>query len=30
MSAACTLRARDRGGPELALQVLICPVSTTT
>ena len=26
MSAACTLRARDRGGPELALQVLICPV----
>ena len=26
MTAACTLRARDRGGPELALQVLICPV----
>jgi acetyl esterase/lipase len=26
MSAACALRARDRGGPELALQVLICPV----
>jgi acetyl esterase len=26
MAAACTLRARDRGGPELALQVLICPV----
>jgi acetyl esterase len=26
MSAACALRARDRGGPELALQILICPV----
>lgn len=26
MSAACALRARDRGGPKLALQVLICPV----
>jgi len=26
MSAACTLRARDRGGPALSLQVLICPV----
>jgi acetyl esterase len=26
MSAACTLRARDRGGPELFLQVLVCPV----
>jgi acetyl esterase len=26
MAAACALRARDRGGPELALQVLICPV----
>ena len=26
MSAACALRARDRGGPELALQVLVCPV----
>jgi acetyl esterase/lipase len=26
MSAACTLRARDRGGPELLLQVFICPV----
>jgi acetyl esterase len=26
MTAACTLRARDRGGPELLLQVLICPV----
>ena len=26
MAAACTLRARDRGGPELALQVLVCPV----
>ena len=26
MSAACTLRARDRGGPRLALQVLVCPV----
>ena len=26
MSAACALRARERGGPELALQVLVCPV----
>jgi len=26
LSAVCTLRARDRGGPELALQVLVCPV----
>ena len=26
MAAACTLRARDRGGPPLALQVLVCPV----
>jgi acetyl esterase len=26
MSAACALRACDRGGPELALQVLVCPV----
>jgi acetyl esterase len=26
MTAACTLRARDLGGPEVALQVLICPV----
>jgi acetyl esterase len=26
MAAACTLRARDLGGPDLALQVLICPV----
>lgn len=26
MAAACALRARDRGGPELALQVLVCPV----
>jgi acetyl esterase len=26
MAAACTLRARDRGGPELALQLLVCPV----
>jgi acetyl esterase len=26
MSAACTLRARDRGGPDLFLQVLVCPV----
>jgi acetyl esterase len=26
MAAACALRARDRGGPELALQVLICPL----
>jgi acetyl esterase len=26
MSAACALRARDRGGPQLALQVLVCPV----
>ncbi|HET6864839.1 MAG TPA: alpha/beta hydrolase, partial [Solirubrobacteraceae bacterium] len=26
MAAACALRARDRGGPALALQVLICPV----
>jgi acetyl esterase len=26
MSAVCALRARDRGGPELALQVLVCPV----
>jgi acetyl esterase len=26
MSAACARRARDRGGPELALQVLVCPV----
>ncbi len=27
MSAACAVRARDHGGPELALQVLICPVA---
>jgi acetyl esterase len=26
LAAACALRARDRGGPELALQVLVCPV----
>jgi acetyl esterase len=26
MAAACAIRARDRGGPELALQVLVCPV----
>ena len=26
MAAACAIRARDRGGPDLALQVLICPV----
>jgi len=26
MAAACALRARDRGGPALALQVLVCPV----
>jgi acetyl esterase len=26
IAAACTLRARDRGGPELALQLLVCPV----
>jgi acetyl esterase len=26
MAAACALRARDHGGPKLALQVLICPV----
>jgi len=26
MSAVCALRARDRGGPELALQLLVCPV----
>jgi acetyl esterase len=26
MTAACTLRARDRGGPELTMQVLVCPV----
>jgi acetyl esterase/lipase len=26
MSAVCALRARDLGGPELALQVLVCPV----
>jgi len=26
MSAACTLRARHESGPELLLQVLICPV----
>jgi acetyl esterase/lipase len=26
MAAACTLRARDRGGPELAAQLLVCPV----
>jgi acetyl esterase len=27
LSAVCTLRARDRGGPDLALQVLVCPVA---
>jgi len=27
MAAACTLRARDRGGPELAAQLLVCPVT---
>jgi acetyl esterase len=27
MTAACTLRARDRSGPDLLLQVLICPVA---
>jgi acetyl esterase/lipase len=27
MAAVCALRARDRGGPELALQVLVCPVT---
>lgn len=26
MSGVCALRARERGGPELALQVLVCPV----
>jgi acetyl esterase len=26
MSAVCALRARERGGPELGLQVLVCPV----
>jgi acetyl esterase len=26
MSAVCARRARDLGGPELALQVLVCPV----
>jgi acetyl esterase len=26
LAAACTLRARDREGPRLALQVLVCPV----
>jgi acetyl esterase len=26
MAAACTLRARDGGGPQLVLQVLVCPV----
>lgn len=26
MAAACTLRARDRGGPDLAAQLLVCPV----
>jgi len=26
MAAACTLRARDRGGPELVAQLLVCPV----
>jgi acetyl esterase len=26
ITAACTLRARDLGGPEFALQVLACPV----
>jgi acetyl esterase len=26
MSAACTLRARQEGGPDLLLQVLVCPV----
>jgi acetyl esterase len=25
MTAACTLRARDRGGPEIAMQVLVYP-----
>ena len=27
MAAACTLRARDRGGPDLAAQLLVCPVT---
>ena len=27
MAAACALRARDRGGPELALQVLVYPAT---
>ena len=27
MAAVCTLRARDRGGPELALQVLVYPAA---
>jgi acetyl esterase len=27
MAAVCALRARDRGGPELALQVLVYPVT---
>jgi acetyl esterase len=27
MSAACAVRARDHGGPEFALQVLVCPVA---
>jgi acetyl esterase len=26
MAAVCALRARDHGGPDLALQVLVCPV----
>ena len=27
MAAVCALRARDRGGPELAQQVLVYPVT---
>ena len=27
LAAVCALRARDRGGPELALQLLACPVT---
>ena len=29
LAAVCTLRARDRGGPELAAQVLVYPVTDT-
>ena len=30
MAAICALRARDRGGPELAQQVLVYPVTDAT